>query len=91
MSNVHDGDKGRPVSALGARHRRRSADFPGWGDPDYARYLLPIPAGLKGVVTRVESHGSNPWTRYSVTFADNSAASGLCAGVDFRFTGSEES
>jgi hypothetical protein len=87
MGNIHDSDKGRPVVALGSQRLRRAADFPGWDAPDYASYLLPIPAGLEGTVTCVESHGSNPWTRYSVTFTDGTAASGLCIGTDIKFAG----
>jgi hypothetical protein len=84
--NIHDGDKGRKVQALDTRHRRRSADFPGWGAENYADFLLPIPAGLAGTVTNVESHGLNPWTRYSVRFTDGSGASGLILGADIEFT-----
>jgi hypothetical protein len=94
MGNVHDGDKGRRVTALVTKVRRRAVDFPGWGAADYAEFLLPIPEGLAGVITRVESHGSNPWTRYSVRFDDGTTASGLiverpglvCA-PDIRFGG----
>jgi hypothetical protein len=87
MQNIHDGDKGRPVTALATKHRRLAVDFPGWGAVNYGEFLLPIPEGLAGVVTYVESHGSNPWTRYCVRFEDGTTASGLVAGQDFRFGG----
>jgi hypothetical protein len=86
MINVHAADQGRPVTVLaGCRHRRFAADFPGWGAPDHADYLIDMPAGLAGVVTAVESHGARPWTRYSVRFEDGTRASGLYLGTDFAF------
>ncbi|MBO0879458.1 MAG: hypothetical protein J2P17_03620 [Mycobacterium sp.] len=87
MGNIHDGDKYRPIRTLAHPNSRRLAvDFPGWGHPDYARYLLDIPEYLTGIVVNVESHNSNPWTRYSVRFVDGTSASGLVAGEDFEFT-----
>jgi hypothetical protein len=83
--NVHRHHEGRRVRALVTRHQRRSVDFPGWGAEDYRDYLLDIPEGLTGVVTDVESHGSNPWTRYSVRFSDGTTASGLALGEDIAF------
>lgn len=85
LGNIHDSDAGRPVRALATRHRRLAVDFPGWGDPGYASYLLPIPEGLPGAITGVESHGANPWTRYTVRFADGTTASGLVIGTDIAF------
>ena len=94
--SIHDRDQGRRVRALVTKHRRRAVDFPGWGAADYAGYLLPIPEGLAGTVTYVESHGSDPYTRYSVVFDDGTGASGLIAlgrprhagagGPDIEFT-----
>jgi hypothetical protein len=85
--NIHDNHKGRAVRALTTRHLRRAADFPGWDAPDYGSYLLPIPEGLTGTVTNVESHGAAPYTRYGVRFSDDSSASGLCPGTDIEFPG----
>lgn len=62
--------------------RRRAADFPGWGAPNCHDFLLDPRPGLFGTVTHVEYHGSSPWTRYSVRFADGTSASGLELGVD---------
>ena len=86
LGNMYAGNKGRTVRALGGRTLRRAADFPGWGAANYADYLLPVPAGLAGTVTNVESHGANPYTRYSVEFTDGSRASGLVTGTDIEFT-----
>lgn len=83
--NIHSHHKGREVVALETRHRRLAVDFPGWGADNYRDFLLPIPAGLTGVVTTVESHGSNPWTRYTVRFDDGTRASGLCLCTDFTW------
>ena len=74
--------KGARITALGSKTRRLAVNFPGWGDPNYANYLMSVPAGLIGEVTSVESHGSNPWTRYSVRFTDGTTASGMCLGTD---------
>lgn len=73
---------GKAVVTLTTRTRRLAPDFPGWDHPNYGDYLLDIPAGLRGTITGVESHGSNPWTRYTVQFEDGSRASGLVLGVD---------
>jgi hypothetical protein len=78
--NVNANLKGRAVVALETGHRRYPVDFPGWGAPDAADYLLSIPAGLKGVITGVESHNSNPWTKYGVRFEDGTTAHGLIMG-----------
>ena len=85
MANINQHHKGLNVTSLGAKHRRFAADFPGWDVPDHASYLLPITAGMTGVVTQVESHGIAPHTRYSVKFPDGSHASGLVLGQDISF------
>lgn len=54
-----------------------AADFPGWGAPDYADYLIPIQPGEPVWITDVESHGAAPFTRYSVEFPDGSRAYGI--------------
>jgi hypothetical protein len=53
---------------------RLLASFPGWGAADYADHLAPIARGSWAVITSVQSHGSAPYTRYSVRFADGSRA-----------------
>lgn len=86
MSNIHDHLLGRDVIALDTERqtKRIPADFPGWDAADAADRLLPIPAGLTGVITSVESHGSHPYTRYAVRFGDGSHAPGLVLGEDIE-------
>lgn len=67
----------------GVQVRRYAVDFPGWDAPNVAEFLLDIPMGLVGKVTYVEHHGHNPWTRYSIHFADGTRAYGLVWGEDF--------
>lgn len=87
MGNVNDYRKGELVIiSETATKNYRTANFPGWEDLEAAKAeLKPLVAGMMGVVTSVESHGSNPWTRYSVEFANGGHASGLVAGLDFRW------
>lgn len=86
MSNVNDYRKGTAVVVLPAcKTRRFGPDFPGWGVENAASFLLEPVAGLTGVVTNVESHGSNPWTKYGVRFADGTTSNGLVEGVDFAW------
>jgi len=85
MSNVYDHHRGRAVVSLASRRNRLAADFPGWGSPDYAKFLIPMIGGLAGVITDVESHGNAPHTRYCVRFDDGSRASGVVLGVDFTW------
>lgn len=82
LGNVNDHLKGRKIVALETRRRRFAAGFPGWDAPDCDDYLLPIPAGLCGEITYVESHNSNPWTKYGVRFEDGTTAHGLIMGSD---------
>jgi len=85
--NINQNHHGRNVHMTGnGRTRRLAADFPGWGAEDYADYFIDtLPeGGLAGTITSVESHGSNPWTRYSVRFEDGTTASGLVAGKDIE-------
>jgi hypothetical protein len=91
MPNIHDHHQGRPVRALKTRTLALAADFPGWGSPGYEDFLVPIPEGAHGVVDHVESHGSNPWTRYTIRFADGTRASGLCLGSDIEFASAHSS
>ena len=74
---------GQPVVSIDSGRRRFAVDFPGWSDPSHLDYLLPVPQGLRGTVTYVEQHGSNPWTRYSIKFEDGSKMYGAIAGEDF--------
>jgi len=84
IGNINAHLKGSKVVAVETSHRRLAVNFPGWGAPDYVDYLLPIPAGMTGVITDVESHGSNPYTRYGVEFADGTTAHGLMMDTDAR-------
>lgn len=59
-------------------------DFPGWGHPNAYDHLHRPTFGVEGEIVAVESHGSNPWTRYSVRFADGTRASGLGLGTDIE-------
>jgi hypothetical protein len=88
--NIHAHHKDRSVRALATGHRRLVADFPGWGSPGHQDFLLPIPPGLSGVVSDVESHGTAPWTRYSVRFPDGTSASGLSLGQDIEFADQDD-
>lgn len=51
--------------------------FPGYGHPDEDAYKIEQPAGATCTVTATESHGSAPWTRYSVVFGDGSRKYGV--------------
>lgn len=67
--NVNDFHKGaRVVLRHGLRGNYLDRDFPGWGEPDAYDHLIPLDTvgGMEGVVTSVNSHGSNPWTRYTI-------------------------
>jgi len=84
--NIHAHRKGATVTLTGkGRTRRLAADFPGWGKESASDFIDTGATGLTGIVVSVESHGSNPWTRYSVRFIDGSSASGLCEGRDITF------
>jgi O-acetyl-ADP-ribose deacetylase (regulator of RNase III) len=51
--------------------------FPGWQDPDHMKHMPSLKPGWLGTITKVESHGSNPWTRYSITFDNGIRAHGV--------------
>jgi hypothetical protein len=57
--------------------RALAVDFPGWGDPNYRDYFVDHLAGVEGEVVGTESHGSNPWTRYTVRWDDGTRSSGV--------------
>lgn len=62
--------------------RALDKDFPGWGAPGELDHFVDHPAGTEATIVGVESHGSNPWTRYILAFADGShTAGGLGAKV----------
>lgn len=75
----HTGQRIRIVAPT--RTRRHAVDFPGWGADNYADFLLPIEVGMTGVITSVESHGINPWTRYSIRFDDGTTTHGIVPDV----------
>src|SRR6185503_15979543 len=75
---------GKRIVALATETRGWGPDFPGWGDPNAADFLVAITAGMTGEIVCTESHGSNPWTRYSVKFDNGTRASGLVLGKDFK-------
>lgn len=88
MRNINDHHKSRAVKTLATRHRRLAANFPGWGieyNSSLDKFLLDTPAGIAGHVTHVESHGMNPWTRYTILFEDGSRGVGFCLGIDFEW------
>jgi hypothetical protein len=85
--NVNEHRRGQRVITTATVHGNRlAADFPGWGDPNYADYLIPQQPGLTGTVVDVESHGSDPYTRYTVRFDDGTRDMGLAEGRDIQFT-----
>lgn len=45
--------------------------------------MLDAQPGLQGHVVSTESHGSAPYTRYTVNYTDGTFASGLVWGHDF--------
>lgn len=77
---------GRRIVARETETRRLAVDFPGWGHPDCSKFIEDIPVGLAGEIIDVESHGSNPWTRYGVRFDDGTRANGLVLGKDIQLT-----
>jgi hypothetical protein len=86
MSNVNDFRRGATVRIReDAPGNYFPTDFPGWGTPNAADHLRPMTerAGQLATVTSVESHGSNPWTRYSIRFADGAHTGGTIPGVEF--------
>lgn len=67
----------RVIAVAGAKNTRFPVNFPGWGTPNAADTLLPWVEGMTGVVSFVESHGMNPWTRFSVRWSDGTRSSGI--------------
>jgi hypothetical protein len=89
MPNVNDHNLGRSVTIRSdARGNYLAADFPGWGAEDYADHLVPTSsaAGTTGKVISVNSHGSNPWTRYSIRMHDGGHLVDGVPGDDFDWT-----
>lgn len=58
---------------------RLLSSFPGWDAADYADHLVPVEPGSFAVIISEQSHGSAPYTRYSLRFADGSVAHDLAA------------
>lgn len=86
MGNVNDHMKGAAVVVREAvRGNYLAEDFPGWGAPNYEDFLVPLTeaAGLSGIVTSVNSHGSNPWTRYSIRLENGGYIIDGVPGNDF--------
>lgn len=90
MANINAHRKGQQVTLTGkGRTRRISAEARqegsdlSWDDEGY--YTDDFTGPLQGTVRSVESHGSAPYTRYSVVFADGTATSGLAEGTDIEF------
>ncbi len=81
MEELRTGTKVR--TREGVTVRRFAADFPGWGAENYRDFLIETPAGLTGMITSVNSHGSKPWTRYSIRLDDGSYLSDVIPGRDF--------
>jgi hypothetical protein len=75
MANIHDSDRGMTVTLREPR-RALAPNFPGWEHYTQDDFVDHEP-GITGVIVSVESHGSNPWTRYSVRWEDGSRSSGV--------------
>lgn len=72
------------ITCPNVKIRRFAADFPGWQEPNYADFLLPTPAGMRGRIISVNQHGHRPWTRYSVRLEDGTHLSNVVDGRDFE-------
>lgn len=86
MGNVNDFRRGATVTIReGVRGNFLAASFPGWGEPDAYDHLVPLAsvAGMSGTVRSVNSHGSNPWTRYTIKLANGGTVIDGVPGVDF--------
>lgn len=73
LRNVNAHRQGQKVR-VAEQIRCLAADFPGWGDPNYADYFTTMEPGEEAVVRDVNSHGSNPWTRYTLETEDGRVA-----------------
>lgn len=60
-----------------------AADFPGWGDPNYADHFVELPAGTIAWATSSESHGMNPWRRWTIQTEAGETRSGSVETDDF--------
>lgn len=86
MTNVNDFRKGATVVVREeVRGNYLDVNFPGWGDAGAYDHLIPMTsvAGMAGTVTSVNSHGSNPWTRYSILLANGGRVIDGVPGTDF--------
>lgn len=89
MNNINDFRKGKTVVIReGARGMYLTADFPGWGAPDYEDHLAPRAdvAGMTATVTSVNSHGSAPYTRYTLRLANGGRIIDAVPSNDFDWT-----
>ncbi|WP_280454801.1 hypothetical protein [Nocardia brasiliensis] len=78
MKSVDAHHKGRRVRLLDTvTGRGRAPSFPGWDKADYLDHLVPLEPGWVGTIDHVESHNSNPWTRYGVAFDNGVRANGV--------------
>lgn len=77
--NIHASHLGVRVQVVAETTQRAlTADFPGYGKGiDLEPFYRPIVVGMTGVITSVESHGMNPWTRYSIKFDNGTRTSGF--------------
>ncbi len=89
MNNIHSHLKNKNVILTGnGRTRRISAEARQedstltWDDDGY--YTDEFTPGLRGRIRSVESHGSAPFTRFSVVFDDGTSTSGLDLGTDIE-------
>ncbi|WP_225730924.1 MULTISPECIES: hypothetical protein [unclassified Nocardia] len=74
--NIHAHHKGRRVRTLDTITGRGFApSFPGWDAIDHLDHMPTLEPGWLGTITNVESHASNPWTRYAIRFEN-----GVCSG-----------
>jgi hypothetical protein len=85
MTNINDFRKGQSIVTKASHIKVLLPTFPGWGAPveEYSQHIAPLPVGMAGRVQHVNSHGSNPWTRYSVLLEDGSRLIDGVAGRDF--------
>lgn len=85
-TNTNEFHQGQTVVTTKAI-RFLAANFPGWGEWQRRRnageptntpeFFVEVPAGTIVTVASIESHGSNPWTRYVVTTQAGERAPGV--------------
>ena len=81
LGNKHATLEGRRVTqVVKTTHRALMPSFPGWGKPDEFEHFAEVEIGDEGTITRVESHGNNPWTRFSVQWDNGNRSHGVHPG-----------